>query len=87
MPMPDCSKFISEGVYSEIVILEKIVTSANFIPMVEGVPLHVSFEENGVKTNFTFNVIHPTEEYCKQQGKMGFYNGWGSAFDRLEKIY
>lgn len=86
MPMPDGSEFISEGEYSEIVVPEKIATSANFKPMTEGVVLHVLFEENGDKTNFTFSVIHPTEEYCRQQEKMGFYNGWGSAFDRLDKI-
>ena len=86
MPMPDGSEFISDGVYSEIVEPEKIVTSANFKPMTEGVILHVLFEENGDKTDFTFSVIHPTEEYCKQQEKMGFYNGWGSAFGRLENF-
>ena len=85
MPMPDGSQFISEGVYSEIIKPEKIVTSANLMPMTEGVTLHVLFEEDGDKTIFTFSVIHPTEEYCKAQEKMGFYNGWGSSFDRLEK--
>ncbi len=84
MQMPDGSKFITEGVYSEIVEFEKIVTSADFKPMTEGVELHVHFEENGDTTNFTFHVLHATEEYCKQQEKMGFYNGWGSVFDRLD---
>ena len=86
MPMPDGNEVTSEGEYSDIVEHEKIVTSANFKPMTEGVILHVLFEENGDKTDFTFSVIHPTEEYCKQQEKMGFYNGWGSAFDRLEGL-
>lgn len=86
MPMPDGNQFISDGVYSEIVKFKKIVTSANFKPMTEGVELHVLFEEDGDKTNFTFSVIHPSEEYCKQQEKMGFYNGWGSAFNRLETL-
>jgi len=63
--------------------LEKIFSSANFRPMTEGVEIQAFFEDKGDKTDFTFNVIHPTEEYCKQQEKMGFYNGWGSAFDRL----
>ena len=84
MPMPDGSEFISEGEYLEIVELKKIITTANFKPMTEGVEIQALFEENGDKTNFTFNVVHQTEEYCKQQEKMGFYNGWGSAFDRLE---
>jgi len=84
MTMPNGSEFISEGVYSVILPFEKIVTSANFKPMTEGVELQVLFEENGDRTKFTFNVVHATEAYCKQQEKMGFYNGWGSAFDRLE---
>jgi uncharacterized protein YndB with AHSA1/START domain len=84
MPMPDGTEFISDGVYSVIVELEKIFTSANFKPMTAGIEIRALFEENGDKTNFTFKCVHPTEEYCKQQEKMGFYNGWSSAFDRLE---
>jgi len=86
MKMPDGSNFISEGVYSVIVALQKIFSSANFKPMTEGVEIQALFEGNGDKTNFNFNVIHPTEEYCKQQEKMGFYNGWGSTFDRLATL-
>jgi uncharacterized protein YndB with AHSA1/START domain len=86
MPMPDGGLFISEGEYLEIEAYKKIVTTADFKPMTEGVELHVSFEEDGNKTNFTFSVVHATEEYCKQQEKMGFYNGWGSAFDRMEVL-
>jgi uncharacterized protein YndB with AHSA1/START domain len=86
MPMPDGNLFISEGTYLEIEIHKKIVTTADFKPMTEGVELHVEFEADGDKTNFTFSVIHATEEYCKQQEKMGFYNGWGSAFTRMESV-
>lgn len=86
MPMPDGKAFISEGVYQEIVPYKKIVTSADFKPMTEAVEIQVLFEENGEKTNFTFSVVHSSEDYCRQQEKMGFYNGWGSAFDRMEKI-
>jgi len=86
MPMPGGNLFISEGVYLEIEPYKKIVTTADFKPMTEAVEMHVSFEEDGDKTNFTFSVIHATEEYCRQQEKMGFYNGWGSAFDRLEAL-
>jgi uncharacterized protein YndB with AHSA1/START domain len=84
MPMPDGSLFVSEGTYREITPYKKIVTTADFKPMTEGVELHVEFEADGDKTNFTFSVIHATEEYCKQQEKMGFYNGWSSTFERLE---
>ena len=86
MPMPDGNEFISDGEYLEIVEFKKIITTANFKPMTEGVEIQALFEEDGDKTNFTFNVVHPTEEYCKQQEKMGFYNGWGSAFTRLETL-
>ena len=85
MPMPDGNMFISEGKYLEIEPYKKIVTTADFKPMTEGVELHVLFEAAGDKTNFTFSVIHATEEYCKQQEKMGFYNGWGSTFTRLDE--
>lgn len=85
MQMPDGSEFISEGVYQEIITPEKIITTANFKPMTEGVTMVILFEDKGNdQTDFTFSVIHPTEEYCKQQEKMGFYNGWGTAFTRLE---
>lgn len=84
MSMPDGNEFISEGVYSEIEQLKKIITSANFRPMTEGVEMRSLFEKDGDKTHFTFSVVHPTEEYKLQQEKMGFYNGWGSTFARLE---
>lgn len=83
MRMPDGNAFISEGVYTEIVVLQKIISSANFKPMTEGVEIQALFEKDGNNTNFIFNVVHPTEEYCLQQEKMGFMNGWGSVFDRL----
>jgi uncharacterized protein YndB with AHSA1/START domain len=83
MPMPDGSEFVSEGVYSEIIKQKKIVTSANMRPMTEGVEMRMLFEKKGDKTGFIFSVIHATEEYCRQQEKMGFYNGWASAFERL----
>ncbi|MEM0940223.1 MAG: SRPBCC domain-containing protein [Bacteroidota bacterium] len=86
MSMPDGNQFISEGVFKEIVNKKKIISSADFIPMTEDVELHISFEADGDQTYLTFSVIHATEEYCKQQEKMGFYNGWGSAFDRLESV-
>lgn len=86
MPMPDGNEFISEGEYKEIVELEKIITSADFKPMTENVELQAHFKVDGDKTKFTFSVIHATEEYCKQQEEMGFYNGWGSSLERLETI-
>ena len=84
MTMPNGAEFITEGVYSLIEELKRIHSSADFKPMTEGVELQSIFEEDGEKTNFTFHVIHETEEYCKQQEEMGFYKGWGSVFDNLQ---
>ncbi|WP_298534897.1 SRPBCC domain-containing protein [uncultured Algibacter sp.] len=86
MPMPDGSAFISEGTYKQIIEFEKIVTSADFKPMTEKVELIVLFEADGNQTKFKFSVVHATPEYCRQQEEMGFYNGWGSAFERLKDI-
>ena len=85
MTMPDGKEFTTEGVYTVIIEPEKICSSADFKPMTEGVEIQAIFKEDGNKTIFTFNVVHPTEEYCKQQEEMGFYNGWGSVFTNLEE--
>ena len=85
MPMPNGKEFLTFGKYIKIVSPELIETTANFIPMTEGVTLVASFADAGEKTDFTFKVIHPTEGYCKQQENMGIYNGWGSVFDGLSK--
>ena len=86
MQMPNGGEFITEGIYSQIVEHEKIVSSADFKPMTEGVEIQALFEADGDKTKFTFTVVHPTAAYCKQQEQMGFYNGWGSTFDRLDEF-
>lgn len=75
--------FFTEGIYQEIVPFEKIVSSADFKPLTEGVEIQALFEADGDKTKFTFLIIHPTETYKIQQEKMGVQNGWGSVFDKL----
>ncbi|MGB5237806.1 MAG: SRPBCC domain-containing protein [Flavobacteriaceae bacterium] len=86
MKMPDGRDFIAEGVYKELSPPNKLVTSADFKPMTEGVTLEVILKAQGNQTHFTFNVVHPSEEYCRQQEAMGFKNGWGSTFDRLAEL-
>ena len=54
--------------------------------MTEGVTISIEFIDKGRETEMIFKVIHPTEEYCKQQEEMGFYNGWGSVFQTLEDL-
>ena len=86
MPMPNGTEFIAEGEYTEIVEFERICSLADFRPMTEGVEIQSLFKANGSKTDFTFHVIHPTEEYKIQQEKMGILNGWGSVFERLSTL-
>ena len=86
MPMPGGKEFIAEGEYIAIVEFEKIISLASFKPMTEGVEIQSLFKKNENKTQFTFNVVHPTEEYKIQQEKMGILNGWGSVFNRLEEF-
>lgn len=78
--------FIAEGTYIEIIYHTRICSKADFKPMTESVEIQSLFKSNGDKTEFTFNVIHPTEEYKIQQEKMGIQNGWGSVFSRLEEF-
>jgi hypothetical protein len=54
--------------------------------MTEGVEIRVLFAKKEDKTDFTFSVVHPTEEYCRKQEQMGFYNGWGSTLARYEAL-
>lgn len=85
MKMPNDQIFISEGQYKEINAPNKLVTTADFKPMTEGVELYIFLEAIGHQTKFTFHCVHKTEAYCKQQEEMGFYNGWGSVFGNLEE--
>ena len=83
MTMPNGQEFISEGVFKEIIKHKKIISSADFKPMTEGVEIQALFEEAGESTLFTFNIVHASEEYRIAQEKMGIYNGWGSVLERL----
>ena len=87
MRMPDGNPFKSFGTYSRIEAPTLLETTANFIPMTEGVTLVVELKEEGDQTAMTFKVIHPTEEYAKAQEEMGIYNGWGSVFNRLNEYF
>lgn len=84
MLMPNGMAFIAQGTYIEIIHHEKIYSNADFKPMTEGVEIQSLFKAVGDKTEFVFNIIHPTEDYKLQQEKMGIQNGWGSVFSRLE---
>tara|TARA_R110002073_G_scaffold108336_3_gene243401 strand:+ start:69329 stop:69745 length:417 start_codon:yes stop_codon:yes gene_type:complete len=86
MLMPDGSPFIAEGTYTEIIHHKLISSKADFKPMTQGVEIRSTFKSIGEKTEFTFYIIHPTEDYKLQQERMGIQNGWGSVFSRLDEF-
>lgn len=86
MLMPNGRPFVAKGEYLEIVHHKHIFSKADFKPMTQGVEIQSLFKAIGEKTEFIFNVIHPTEEYKIQQERMGIQNGWGSVFNRLEEF-
>ncbi|GAA4277931.1 SRPBCC family protein [Aquimarina mytili] len=51
MPMPNGQEFIAEGKYTEIIEFEKIVSSASFKPMTEGVEIQSLFKGKVTKPN------------------------------------
>jgi uncharacterized protein YndB with AHSA1/START domain len=85
MTMPNGQDFVAEGTFQEIEEFVKIITAADFKPMTEGVTLSNLFEDDGLGTKITFDVIHPTAAYAQQQKDMGFEKGWGSHFDRMQE--
>ncbi|MEM9545710.1 MAG: SRPBCC domain-containing protein [Bacteroidota bacterium] len=86
MLMPNGRPFIAEGTYLEIIHHQRICSKADFKPMTQGVEIQSIFHAAGDKTEFTFHVVHPSEEYKIQQERMGIQNGWGSVFQRLEEF-
>jgi len=86
MLMPNGRPFVAEGIYLDIIHHERICSQADFKPMTQGVEIRSLFKAIGDKTEFTFYVIHPTEEYKVKQEKMGIQNGWGSVFSRLDEF-
>ncbi|GMN11378.1 hypothetical protein MTsPCn9_10150 [Croceitalea sp. MTPC9] len=86
MKMPNDMEFIAEGKFKEIIPMKKILTEANFKPKTEGVGLEILFEPESNTTQFTLNVIHPTEAYKIQQEKMGVANGWEAALARFAEL-
>ena len=83
MKMPNGQPFEAFGTYQAIEAPTRLETTANFLPMTEGVTLVVTLTDQGDQTDFKFEVIHPTEAYKKQQEDMGALNGWGGVFQQL----
>lgn len=77
MPMPGGGEFISEGMYSEIVKFQRIVTSANFRPMTEGVELRILFERSGDQNQFHFQCCSSDRGILQAAGENGILQRLG----------
>lgn len=86
-------EYPSEGVITELVELEKIVTTDEFgeemaanpnLP--HGVVTTVLFEEVEGGTKLTVQIDHPTLEDKEKHAKMGVVEGWGSSLNKLEEL-
>jgi len=80
-------EYPSIGTFSEIVAPEKIVTSADFSRKEDEHEIVITtalFEDAGPITNFTFTILHPSEEVKLKHEGFGVMNGWAACFNELE---
>jgi uncharacterized protein YndB with AHSA1/START domain len=93
MQSPEGQTFPNTGCYLEVVSGKRLVWTsalrAGYRPQSKSVlgDLHftasVTIEADGDFTNYRAIVLHGDEESCRQHESMGFYDGWGAAFDQL----
>lgn len=86
MPLPDGSELVSEGIFEKINMGSQIVTSANFKPMAAGVSMDITLRETKNGTRMEFTVFHASQAQRDRLDRIGFFKGWGSAFDRLAEV-
>jgi len=92
---PDGTEYPVEGVFSEIVAPERIVTTDEFgegfeVPsdddLPKGIVLTVRFEDlAGKKTKLTLQMTHASPEDREKHEKMGVVAGWHSSFNCLDE--
>ena len=89
---PDGNEYPGEGVFREIVPLERIVTTDEFgdehpgfadEDLPRGIVLTVLFEDLGERTRVTLNIAHTSAEERRKHEKMGVVAGWNSSLDCL----
>lgn len=86
-------EFPYSGVYTEIVPIEKIVSTDEFdeslkgsMPdLPEGMVVTTLFEDKGAQTGVTIHTLHPSVEDKKKHEAMGVIEGWGSTLDNLDE--
>ncbi|HEY9735586.1 MAG TPA: SRPBCC domain-containing protein [Trichocoleus sp.] len=90
---PDGTEYPAEGVFQEIVPMERIVTTDEFgegyeqtgVDLPQGMVLTVLFEDLGDQTQLTLHIVHPTVEERRKHEEMGVVGGWNSSFDCMDE--
>ncbi len=92
MQSPEGQQFPNVGVFLEVIENRKIVFTDAYKPGWEPNPelfftgmLEFELLPNG-GTRYTATARHWSEEKCENHKAMGFFEGWGVAFDQLVAI-
>ena len=91
---PDGTEYPAKGVFREIVLLERIVSTDEFdegfestmdIDLPQGIVTTTIFEDFDGKTKLTLQILHQTVADRQKHEKMGVVGGWNSSFDCLDE--
>lgn len=92
---PDGTEYPVNGVFSEIVPPERIVTTDEFgdkyeeimpgVDLPKGLVATAVFEDLGAQTRLTLTVSHASVEDRKKHEEMGVVAGWNSSFDKMDE--
>ncbi len=91
---PDGAEYPCKGIFREITVPERIVTSDEFDEghvavgsgdLPSGMVVTAIFREQGDKTKLTLRIMHQSMEDRKKHEQMGVIAGWNSSFDCLDE--
>ncbi len=92
---PDGAEYPVNGVFSEVVPPERLVTTDEFgdeydelmpgVDLPKGLVATALFDDQGSRTRLTLTVSHASVEDRKKHEAMGFVEGWNSSFDKMDE--
>lgn len=91
---PDGTEYPAKGVFSEVVPLERIVTTDEFdegfeqvvkVELPQGIVTTATFEDLDGKTRLTLRIVHATADDRRKHEEMGVVGGWNSSLDCLDE--
>jgi uncharacterized protein YndB with AHSA1/START domain len=89
---PDGTEYPAEGVFREVVPMERIVTTDEFgedydmpgMDLPRGIVVTETFDDLGSQTRLTLRIAHRTVEDRRKHEAMGVVAGWESSFECLD---